>query len=280
MNSQDLHRELLILNSSHYMNDGYSFVYKLGRQVDFTKPGSHVALYNLAIYNSTYNISAKFGNNVYTITWIDNTVINVTIPDGYYSYDDITSNIKYNMIQNNWYWIVNNVAVYPITISSNGPRYASQINVIPVPVTASGTTKPSDATWNFPSTPTTPNITFNSKLGKIFGYSAQLSFPPAPQSATYAYVSDICPIISPIYTYVLTCNLLNTHISTNINNVLTQIPLNNSFGGLITLNNLIPMPIPIQPGKYSEIIIKFLDQDLNPIQLIDPEITLILVLEY
>lgn len=40
------------------------------------------------------------------------------------------------------------------------------------------------------------------------------------------------------------------------------------------------MPIPIQPGKYSEIVIKILDQDLNPISLIDPEITLILVLEF
>lgn len=280
MNSQELRRELLIINASHYTGDGSTFRYSLNRQVDFTKPGSHIALYNLAMYNSTYNISSKFGNNTFSIQWIDNTVQNVTIPDGYYSYDDLSNVIQYYLIQNNWFWIVNNVAVYPITCTANSARYASQINIVPVPVASSGATKPSGATWNFPTVATTPSITISSKLGKIFGFSAQLSFPLTPQTSTYSYVSDICPIISPVYTYVLTCNLLNTHISTNINNVLTQIPLNNSFGGLITLSNLLPVPVPIQPGKYSEIIIKFLDQDLNPILLIDPEITLILILEY
>lgn len=278
--NQELHRELLIVNASHYQNDGYTYVVKLGRQVDFSKPGSHVALYNLAMYNSTYNISSKFGNNTFSIKWIDNTVLNITIPDGYYSYDDFSTAIQYYLVQNNWFWIVNNVAVYPITCSANPARYAAQINIVPVPVASSGATKPSGATWNFPSVATTPQLTMTAKLGKIFGFSSQLTFPPAPQTTNYSFVSDICPIISPVYSYVLTCNLLNTNISTYINNVLTQVPLNNSFGGLVTLNNLIPLPVPISAGKYSEIIIKFLDQDLNPLQLIDPEITCILVLEY
>lgn len=277
---QQLHRELLIINSSHYTGDGYTFKYNLGRLVDFTKPGASVALYNLAMYNSTYNISTKFGNNTFSIQWIDNTVLNVTIPDGYYSYEDLSNLIQYHLIQNNWYWIVNNVAVYPITCTANTARYASQINIVPVPTASSGATKPNDATWNFPSVSITPSITINPKLGKIFGYSAQLTFPPTPQSTAYSYVSDITPQISPVYTYVITCNLLNTEISTNINNVLTQLPLNNSFGGLVTLNNLIPLPIHISQGKYSEIIIKFLDQNLIPINIIDIDITIILILEY
>lgn len=277
---QDLHRELLIINSSHYVGDGHTFKYNLGRQVDFTKPGASVALYNLAMYNSTYNISAKFGNNTFSIRWIDNNVQNVTIPDGYYSYEDLSNVIQYYLLQNNWYWIVNNIAVYPITCTANNARYASQINIVPVPIASSGAIKPDGATWNFPSVATTPSITINQKLGKIFGYSAQLTFPPAPQATNYSYISDITPQISPVYTYVITCSLLNTQISTNINNVLTQLPLNNSFGGLVTLNNLIPLPIPIQPGKYSEIIVKFLDQELSPLSIIDIDITLILVLEY
>ncbi len=276
----ELHRELIIIGSSHYMNDGYTFRYNLRRNLDFSKPGATVALYNLAMYNSTYNISSKFGNNQMSITWIDNTVQNITIPDGYYSYTALSNIIQYYLIQNNWYWIVNNIAVYPISISENNARYASQINITCVPVFSSGITKPAGATWSFPLTPTTPSLSINSELGKIFGFSKQLTFPPSTQSSNYSAVSDTCPIISPVYTYVLTCNLLNTSIATNINNVLSQIPLNNSFGGLVTLNNLLPMPIPIQSGHYSEIVIKFLDQNLNPIQLIDPEITLILVIEF
>lgn len=275
----ETHRELIIINSSHYQNDGYTFKYPLNRNVDF-KEGSQVALYTLAMYNSTFNISSKFGNNTYYITWIDGTVQNVTIPDGYYSYDDISTHIQYVLLQNNWYWIVNNVAVYPITCSQNATFYASQINVVPVPVASSGAIKPSNATWSFPIVQTTPSITINPKLGKIFGFADQLTFPPTPQNTTYSHTSNVCPIISPVYSYVLTCNLLNTSISTNVNNVLTQVPLNNQFGGLITLNNMIPLPIPIAPGKYSEIVIKFHDSDLNPITLIDPEVTLILAIEF
>lgn len=278
--NEELQRELLFINSSHYMNDGYTFRVPLGRQVDFSKPGSHVALYNLAMYNSTYNISAKFANNQYSIQWIDGSIENITIPDGYYSYEDISTHIQYVLLQNNWYWIVNNVAVYPITCSSNATLYASQINVVPVPAVSSGAIKPSGATWNFPNSPLTPSITLSPKLGKIFGFANQLTFPPTQQTSNYSQTSDVCPIIFPVYSYILTCNLLNTRLSTAINNVLTQVPLNNKFGGLITLNTVLPMPIPIQPGKYSEIVVKILDQDLNPISLIDPEITLILVLEF
>lgn len=276
--NQPLNRELLIINASHYKNDGYTFIYNLNRQVDFTKPGSSISLYNLAMYNSTFNITSRFNNNTMSIKWIDNTVINIVIPDGYYSYSDISNIIEYYLIANNWYWISNNTAVYPISCSENPTRYAGQINIIPVP--SSGITRPSGATWTLPNQPTTPQITFSIELGKIFGFSKQLTFPENPMNTNYSYVSDICPIVSPVYTYVITCSLLNTSISTNINNVLSQIPLNNSFGKLITLNSLLPIPLNIAPGKYSQIMIKFLDQNLNPINLIDPEITLILIIEY
>ncbi|MBY0380173.1 MAG: hypothetical protein K2P99_07230 [Burkholderiales bacterium] len=197
--TEELQRELLIINSSHYRNDGYTFTYPLNRMVDFTKPGCSVSLYNLAMYNSTYNISSKFGNNTFSITWIDNSVQSITIPDGYYSYTDLSNLLEYYLIQNNWYWTVNNVAVYPITCSANSARYAAQINVIPVPILSSGATKPSGATWSFPSSvPKTPVLSMNAKLGKIFGFSSQLTHPPTAQSTNYSYVSDICPIISPV----------------------------------------------------------------------------------
>jgi hypothetical protein len=245
------------------------------------KPGASVSLYNLAMYNSTFNISSKFGNNLMWITWLSSS-LSITIPDGYYVYSDISNLIEYYLIQNNWYWVSNNIAVYAISCSENSSRYAGQINisVIPSSSQSSGLTKPSGATWSWPSSPTTPQVQFCPGLGKIFGFNKNYYYPPVVQSTAYSYLSDSCPIVSPVYSYILTCSLLNTNISTNINNVLSQIPLNNSFGGLITLGNLIPQPISIYPSPYSSITIKFLDQNLNPLNLVDPEITLILVLEY
>eukprot|EP01040_Poterioochromonas_malhamensis_P006073 gene6073-6534_t len=232
------------------------------------------------MYNSTYNISSKFGNNAFSITWIDGTTLNITIPDGYYSYDDISNVIQYYLIDQKWYWIVNNTAVYPITTNENPTKYAGQINIVPVPAYTPAYSKPEGSNWSFPNVATTPTVTFSTGLGKIFGFSKQLTFPLTSQNENFSYVSDICPIVSPVYTYVLTTNLINTEISTNVNNIFSQIPLNNSFGKLITLNTLIPIPITIAKGHYKEIVIKFLDQDLTPISLIDPEITLILIINY
>lgn len=281
-------RELLIINQTHYKNDGYTFEYNFNRMLDFPL-GSKISLYSLAMYNSTFNIRSDYNNNTFSITWIDGNSVNVVIPDGYYTYTDISQVIQYYLVQNNWYWIYNNVAVYPITTTSNDPRYSGQINIVYVPSSTDTTgnalysyprTTSTQTAWTWPTQRKTPQITFSAGLGLLFGFKSQLTFPLAPQQINYSYISDITPIISPVYCYVITCNLLNTHLNPSINNVLSQIPLNNSFGGLITLTNSYPQMININPSKYNKVVIKFLDQNLNPIKLADPEITLILVFEY
>ena len=280
MTDTNLTRELVILGASNYIGNGNTFIYNLGRNVEFKK-NSSIMIQSLSMYNSTYNITSTFSNNILYISWLG-TQIQIVIPDGYYSYAEINALIQYYLIQNNWYWTENNVAIYPISVSENSIRYKAQINISPIPSSSqsSGLVIPSGATWTFPATAETPQVTINSGLGKIFGFSSNLIFPPTVQSSTYSYISDITPIISPVYSYVLTCNLLNTNISPYNNNILGQIPINNSFGGLITYNSYTPSKINIHPSKYNQIIIQFLSQTLQPINIIDPEITLILEIEY
>ncbi len=281
-NDQQFRRELIILKSGNYQNDGQTFTFNFGRPVDFKK-GSTIMIQSCNMYNSTFNITSAYNNNTFSIAWLGQT-LQIVIPDGYYSYDEINALIEYYLIQNDWYYVFNNVAIYPISVLENAPRYKGQININPIPSQAQATSNsyilPTGATWTFPSTPQTPQVTLSSGLGKIFGFSKNLVFPPTIQTSAYSYVSDITPIVSPIYSYIITCNMINTDISPFNNNVLGQIPINNSFGGLISYNTYVNFPIDVHPSKYNQLVIKFLDQDLNNIFLNDPEITLILAVTY
>lgn len=282
-NKKELVRETVIIGRQHYQNDGSTYVYNIGRNVKFEK-GSTVQVQSLSIFNSTYNITSQYNNNQFTIRWINGDELNVIIPDGYYSYADIDKLIEYYLIEMKWFYIVNNIAIYSINTVENPVRYKGQLDISIIPSLTDATNlnykKPVGADWDFPAVASTPQIIMNSGLGKIFGFSARLTHPPTAQSVNYSYLSDTVPILSPVYSYVLTTNLLNTSLNAQHNNILTQVPINKSFGQLIQYETGVYLPISIHPNFYSQIVMKFYDQDMNVLKLNDPQLTLILVLEY
>jgi hypothetical protein len=282
--ADNLLTELLIINQTHYKGDGYTFEVDLKRNIDFTKKGCSVALLSMAVYNSTYNIFDRYNNNQISITFLG-TTRTYTIPNGYYSFDDISSFIQYNLLQNGWYWLDGATIIYPITLSENAARYACQLNVIAVPNSTTATQKkytiPSGAGWAFPSVASTPQISFNQAFSRLIGfYNNTYTFPPTPLSSDYSFVSNFTPTISPVYCYVVTCSLLNNQLNPSINNVLGQIPLNASFGGLVQSPPVVPQMLSVSPKHTNKITIQLLDQNLDPIYLVDPEITCILILKY
>lgn len=281
----DYVEEIICINSIAYNNDGCSYTFKFGKTVDFAK-GSKVGLVNCSMYNSTANISNAFGNNQMSITWIDGTVLSITLPNGYYAYSDLQNNIQDYLNKNNWYYTQNNVAMYAFQIDENIPLYKAQLNINPVPsaaqATSLGLTLPTGATWTWPENPITPQITFNTGLGQIMGFVNNLTFPRGgPVANVYAVTSDVFPIISPVYMYILSLNILNNNLNTANNQIFTSVPLNNSFGGLVTFGNgSNPQMVNIYPSRYTQITVRFLDQNLNPVTLIDPELSLLLILKY
>ncbi len=60
--------------------------------------------------------------------------------------------------------------------------------------------------------------------------------------------------------------------------VLTQLSLNAGYGNLISAS-IIPNFISCQPGKYQSLDLFLYDQNLNPLNLQDPEIIITFVLE-
>ena len=125
--------------------------------------------------------------------------------------------------------------------------------------------------WTFPTTNSTPQVTFNTVFGSLIGQISG-TYPPTVLTTNIQYVSTTTPIISPVNAYVICVNILNNPYS-NPNNILFTLPLNNSFGGLVTST---PMLVwnEIYSGQYSEFTLTIFDQNMNILSLNDNEIVI------
>lgn len=268
------------INSSHY--DGkYSYIYKFPAPVTFKN--AKVAVESLSIYNSTFNINTKFNNNVMSILWLGNTY-NIIIPDGYYSIDQLNSFLQQQCLINNLYCTTNSGSnyVYFINLSANVVTYDIELDLFTIPTStqasALGFTIASGATWSFPASATTPQLQINAGLQTLFGMTNQSLFPLTPQSTNQTFVSNGTPVISPVFCYVFACNLINTSLSSSPN-LLYQLPLTAGFGELITTTQRSEY-IDVSSATYSQITISLFDQNGSPLEINDPELSMVLNLKY
>jgi len=273
-------KDLILINSSNYVgNNQYS--YRLPSAVTFKK-GAKLSLYSFSMYNSTNNISSTLNNNTFSIVWLG-TTYNYVIPNGYYTLSDLNNYFEFCMLSNKLYASTSTQPVYFISCSSNSVQYSAQINVNYIPTSSSATslgyTIPSGATWTWPTSPTTPQLILSTGLQSIFGFqNGQSIFPTTVQSTNQQFLSTALPILSPVYTYIVTCNLLNSNYS-NVPNLFCQVPINVAYGSLIQFTNAQQQQIDIHQGVYNTISIQLYDQNLNPLIFKDYELTLTIIIE-
>ena len=93
------------------------------------------------------------------------------------------------------------------------------------------------------------------------------------------YVSQVCPIVSPVFSIFISCNLILSKFS-QAANIFCQIPINNDYGKLITYNSQIDTGVNVQSGMYNSINIGLWDQLYQPLQFIDNELVLMLVIDH
>jgi len=247
-------RDLIILNASHYRG-GNRYTLKLGQGNQFKK-GTKVSLDTFSMYNSTYNISAELMNNWVSYRWIDNTVYTWTIPDGYYSIEDLSVWLNGKMLEANLYVDTsdNQRTVYFTRFLPNAPLYRAQIDIFFVPslsqASSFGYVKPSSATWNFQSTAVLPQLTIAPNLKKFFGFSTRETFGNESVIRNYEYLGDIRPRVSDVFAIAISCNFVSTNFNV-VRDVLTHISINKPFGSLIEYK--------AQTDSFTE---KFVDEDL------------------
>jgi len=274
----------IILNSSNYVaGSGNKYTYVLPSSTKFDEKAK-IGVASIAVYNSTFNVTSARGNNTISLVWNAATpqTYTFTIPDGYYSLNDLNYFIQQQCILNNLY-VTNSSSqnVYFVEIVANNSRYAAQINTYFLPTAATATslgyTKPSGASWSYPATAACPQITITAAFGLLIGFGAGSYPSTATVSTNQNFVSTSTPNINPIDSYILTCSLLNSPYSIP-SDVFFSLPLNGGLGSLITVNPSQIVFNSIAPNYYKEITIRLFDQLFNPLPLQDKELVLTLAI--
>jgi len=276
----------LIINSTNYVeNSGNKYIYRFPSMYEFST-SAKVGLQSIAIYNSTFNISSELGNNRLQIIWNANTSVtyNITIPDGYYSGPDFNYFLQSEFIARKLYMTQQNGEeyLYFFEIQTNSIRYAFQIYTYALPTAEQavilGYSMPTGATWSLPTTSKSPQIVLSPSLGTLFGFKHNLTFPTLPSiSISNEYLSDSRPILSPVSNYVISLNIISSKYC-KPDNIFYAVPLNSSFGSLITLSSSNIIYNDISAGRYNEIVVTFYDQNFTPIKLNDTELLLVLAI--
>jgi hypothetical protein len=274
----------LIINSSDFNRSNNKFIYQFPVRQQFKK-GDQVGLSSINIYNSFYNVSSVYGNNVFTFTFPSTVpiVVSITIPNGYYSISDLNYFLQQQCIANDLYCTstTNSNYIYFTEFVTNSVRYAGQINLYTLPTSsqasALGYAIPSNATWTFPAVATTPTITFETSFGLLLGFTSG-TYPPLITTSNIQYVSNVCPTLSVVNSLIMTCNLINNHGISIPSSIFNSIALTNGFGSMITVNGAQIIYSDIATNDYNSIEIQFYDQNLNLLTILDPDVLITLSL--
>jgi hypothetical protein len=262
------------------------------------KPGQKVALANLQMYYSTFNITSANRNNTYSYIWVDGVTYTVTMPNGFYDIDAINNYLHYTMVQNKHYLETSSETssgdfVYLATWSVNATRYSVELNCfgISVAVAAANTwTLPVGATWVLPTNFIVPEIVIpNTNFSLVVGFSAGTypnaviaGVPPA-QTQLPAYTTDqqflstFTPQVTPLSSYILTCSLINNDYAVP-NSLMYSFSPQGTVGEQFTIAPNEYMWIDCLPGQYAYFTVTFIDQDFRPVVIEDPNMIIQIVI--
>lgn len=273
----------IVLTTNQIVQNGKNdtLVYEFPNSVDLT--GAEVAVSNITMYYSWENInSSPLANNVFTYTWEDatntQTTYSVTIPNGLYEIADINAYFQYVMIANGHY-LVNSSGqyVYYAELIINPTRYAIQVNTFPFPTSLpSGYTNP--ASVAFPASVFHPVLTFPANFNEIIGYA--VNFQTARGlgiNSNYSYLSSTAPQVQPNSSVLISLSGISNKYA-NPSSIIYSVAPNVAIGGLIVEKPPFYNWNRFIGGTYNRIVLQFLGNDLTPITILDPNITIILVI--
>lgn len=260
----------------------------------FTIPDDYeVMLSSAQIPYSIFNITDVYNNNRFRVSFPTGalattyTDFNITIPDGFYTIDDLRAYMQQYAISNGLYLINNNNenVYYTPAFYLNTVNYAVQILLYAVPRSLPvGWTQP--ANWIGYSTYTsdrTPHIHIlaSSKFGDYVGFSTGIYPTPTLQTTDYSVLSNKKPpIASYVNSIIVHCSLVNNSV-VSPSDILDAFQIANvSFGSNINYAPTVEKYVKLTKGTYSSMILYLTDQNNNPIILIDNNILLTLLFRH
>lgn len=287
-------------------NGNNQFVYQFPSSVAF--PNHEIAIQNISMYYSWVNInSTTLNNNTFYYYW--NTSgsgvkqFPVVIPDGLYEISTINSYLQFQMIKNGHFWTDSaGNYIYFIEMVVNVNTYTVQINTYPVPATVpSGYTGGSAAATGQGYTPyANPGAAFipvvsmcntsgvYNNFYKVVGFTPTFStyvvggvyqYAPYVTSSTLnqSVISTVAPQVQPNPTLFLAVSNIDNKYS-NPSTIVYQLSPTVAFGELITITPAQFAYNKLLPGTYNGIRLQILGTNLQPINILDPAITITLVI--
>ena len=275
----------VILNSTNVVpnSNNSKFVYKFDKAQSFKN--SEIALSSIQLYYSWYNINSfLYNNNTFQYRWFNssgvlNQTITVVIPDGFYDINSLNTYFQGVLLQNGHYTTVGNLNTFYFELVENPTYYAIQLNVIPVP--ALGSTNPTrgSTSWQYPTVATTPQfiVLSTNNFKNIIGYNA-ISYPETPSSIQQKFLSQNCPVITPVSSVAVRCNLAKNVLSNPSDFLYCFTQGMSGFGDLIDIHPSNLNWTSINDGNFTELVVSFTDQNFNPIRLIDNQLIIVLLI--
>jgi len=287
----------LILNSANVVSGSNNTIFKY----QFPNGGYNfkddfIAVQEVSLYFSAFNLTISYTNNVFSYIWIDGTTNVVTIPDGYYSIKTMNDYLQFIMIANTHYLVdAAGDYVYLLEILVNEPQYAVQLNeyLISVALAATNTwVLPVGATWVLPVLPILPYFVIpNSNFKSIIGFEAGqypsgaiAGVPPAQvQTPAFAVsqsqLSSTAPQITPYSSFLMYCSLVNNKAVIPSQLIFSFTPSDVLFGGLSSYQVSELAWIKVEDGQYNEFTCEFRDQLGQLVKFQDPNTLITLVLK-
>lgn len=287
----------IILNQNNLVQDGQNnkFRYAFPNSVNINN--SSIAFVSCSLYYSWYNISSSLSNNRFSYNWMNAlnvaTTYTINVPDGLYEITTLNQLLQYEMIKNGHY-LVNSSGqnVYYAEFIVNPARYAIQINTFLFPTSLPvGWTNP--AAVPFPAQTFNPIITLPANINNILGYVAGFTtaqnqnnafVPPVSNfvsklaDGTLSYISTVAPNVQPNNSLLFSMSNIDNPYAVPTSILYTLVP-SVAVGEII--NDRPPNFIwaKMINGTYNELRLTILGNDLQPIKINDPSITIILAIK-
>ena len=247
----------------------------------FRGDNSEICISQLSIPYAWYNVSSAYGNNTFSLilpTGSTTQTINVTLPDGFYSVNDIQNYIQQTLITNLFYLLDSGGNyVFPYLLTYSSVYYKVQLICSTIPSTLpTGYTQPVGA-------PALPNATAgvqfvlasSGSIASIIGYAPGTFGTGA--GTIQNFLSTLTPIGSTVNSLVFRCSLVDNNVVMP-SDIMDSCNISVPFGTNILYTPTFEKWVKLKSGNYSTLIFSIVDQNLNQIYSVDPNISLTLMI--
>ena len=249
------------------------------------------AITNLYLYYSWFNITDRFGNNTFSYSYpvgLSAQTFNVTVPDGFYSIDELSQYFQQAQITNGTYLIdANGDDITYVSWVVNTVYYATTIIANPVPsILPAGWALPTNyPAGGLPITPTDPSLIINattapagSNTPGFYSFSKTLgispgTYPTLGTGTTYTFNGQFPPVIESTNVVNVACNFINNGSLSANPSIIQSFSPQVAFGEQINLTIYFPIFLPVSDNFYQQVEIQLQDENFKPLNILDPHIS-------